>query len=261
MTWGDPLEGFADVWLPSTVSVHLGSEMPARRVRACVAEILQVAPQATVEVSVQQVELVRALTARGFRRTDGPWFARMWRSLTDLSDLRAHRVPEGVRIRGVRRDELAQRVEIHRRCWAPAHIKRLLGLPVTGDESGSRYSADKHRAVIGTPPYREELDLVAEAADGSFVGFGLGWLDPRSGSVLFEPVGTAPSHASRGVARALCAEMLRVAHDLGATQAVVGPRGDDAYPVPRRLYEGLGMRAVGQVVSFSNSGPESPSVS
>jgi hypothetical protein len=52
----------------------------------------------------------------------------------------------------------------------------------------------------------------------------------------------------------LCAEILRAARDLGAIQAVVGPRGDDAYPVPRRLYEGLQMRQIGQIVSFRKTG-------
>lgn len=52
-----------------------------------------------------------------------------------------------------------------------------------------------------------------------------------------------------------CAEILRVARDLGATQAVVGARGDDAYPAPRGLYEGLRMREIAQVVPFVSQEP------
>ncbi|MEU5563454.1 hypothetical protein [Micromonospora musae] len=258
LTWGDPLWGFADIWLPesaaepATTALHLASGITAHQLANAIGEILQVAPHLTAEVSLQQTEVVNALSDQGFRRADGPWFAQLWRGLADLSDLPSYRLADGYSIRRVRRDELMERVEVHRRCWDPVRIKQMLDLPVTGDERGSRYSIEKHLAVIGSPVYREDLDLVVEAPDGSLAAFGLGWLDLGAGSVLFEPVGTVPAHAKRGLARALCAELLRVARVLGATQAVVGPRGDGAYPVPRRLYEGLGMREIAQFVSFTN---------
>ena len=106
---------------------------------------------------------------------------------------------------------------------------------------------------MATPAYCGHLDLVAVAADGSFAACGLGWLDAASRCVLFEPIGTGPVHGGRGLARALCAEILRVARGLGAVQAIVGPRGDNGYPVPRRVYEGLGMREVAQWVPFTTS--------
>ncbi|MEV0392457.1 GNAT family N-acetyltransferase [Polymorphospora rubra] len=258
LAWGDPLTGFADIWKPSdtddqpaTASLHLTPQTTSTRLAAAVDDLLQLTPRITVDVPRQHTDLVNALTARGLRESGGPWFAQLWRGLTDLSDLAAHPVPDGYSIRPVRPDELTARVEIHRRCWAPARIRTMLSLPVTGAEPGSSYSADKHRAVTNTPVYRGELDLVAVAADGSFAAFGLGWLDVTSGSVLFEPVGTDPAHERRGLARALCAAILRTARDLGATQAVVGPRGDPGYPVPRRLYEGLGMREIAQFVPFT----------
>jgi predicted N-acetyltransferase YhbS len=99
---------------------------------------------------------------------------------------------------------------------------------------------------VATATYRPELDLVAVTAEGEVVASALGWFDEGSRSVLLEPVGTAPAHSGRGLARALCAQILRVARSLGARECVVGPRGDDAYPLPRRLYAGLGMREVGQ---------------
>ncbi|BCB77929.1 hypothetical protein Pflav_043390 [Phytohabitans flavus] len=224
--------------------------MTPHELEKAVDELLEAAPRVRMAVSLQQPELVDALTSRGFRRLGGPWFVRLWRSLADVDDLAGHTVPDGYTIRHVRPEELVERVEVHRRCWAPARIKRMLSLPVTGDEAGSSYSVDKHRAVMATPVYRADLDLVAVAADGSFAAFGLGWLDASAGAVLFEPIGTVPEHAGRGLARAVCAEILRAARDHGATQAVVSPRGDDGYPLPRRLYEGLRMREVAQVVSF-----------
>ena len=248
LSWGDPLTGFADVWHSGTASVHLA---PGAPVAAAVDDLLKAAPRTAMEVSLADTALLDALTSRGFRRIEGLWFTRLWRSLGNPSDLAAHRVPGGYAIRPVRADELSERAEAHRRSWAPARIKQLLGLPVTGDEAGSGYSAQRHRAVMATPVYRADLDMVAVAPDGSFAAYGLGWLDAVSGSILFEPVGTAPEHAGRGLARALCAEILRVARELGATQAVVGARGDRGYPVPRRLYEGLGMREATRVVSLA----------
>lgn len=47
--------------------------------------------------------------------------------------------------------------------------------------------------------------------------------------------------------------MLYAARGFGADVAVVGPRGDTGYPLPRRVYEGLGMREVAQFVPMTNS--------
>lgn len=251
LAWGDPLAGFADVWVPAApheqaaALLHLGpATTPAMRSFA-VRELLSVAPSVAVEASPRD----ETLAAHGFRPTGGPWFVQLWRGLDDLPGARP---PHGHTIRPVGPGEDAQRAELHRRCWAPARIKALLGLPVTGTEPGSGYSLAKHRAVTASPVYRRELDLVAVAPDGTFVAYGLGWLDEQSGCVLLEPVGTDPAHTGRGLARAVCAEVLRVARALGATQAVVSPRGDDGYPVPRRLYAGLGMRDVARFVPLGS---------
>jgi GNAT superfamily N-acetyltransferase len=259
LAWGDPLVGFADIWLsgaanePATASLHIAPQTMPAQLADAVNELLQVTSGVTVEVSRQHTDLVDALMAHGFRESRGPWFVQLWRNLTDLSDLAAHPAPDGYTVRPVRPDEFVQRVEVHRRCWDPARIRSMLNLPVTGEEPGSSYSVDKHRAVMAAPVYHGDLDMVAVAADGSLAAFGLGWLDVESRSVLFEPVGTDPDHGRRGLARAVCAEILRAARDLGATQAVVGPRGDGSYPVPRRLYEGLLMSEVAQFVSFAIS--------
>ncbi len=260
--WGEPLTGFADVWhdgsasSPAEVSLHVSPRTTAEQRRRIVQELIDAFPTMTVEVARQDLSLVKVLAAMGLREEEGPWFAQLWRELRDTSDLDQHGSPPGYRIRSVDVadiDDVLARVEVHRRAWAPARIKGLLGLEVTGDEPGSSYSVDKHRAVIETPGYRPELDLVAVGPEGDLAAYALGWLDDHSHSLLFEPVGTDPAHSGRGLARALCAQMLCVADQLGAKEAIVGPRGDPGYPLPRRVYEGLGMREVAQFVSMTNA--------
>jgi ribosomal protein S18 acetylase RimI-like enzyme len=257
LTWGQPLVGFADAWIEhnrADVTLFLSPEASTQEAAQAVADIAGLAVEVSVPVAVQESGLVHQLTMAGFTAKAGePWFVQLWRSLADLSDLDQHVVPPGYAIRATRPEELAERVSVHRRCWAPARISELLGMPVTEDENESRYTITKHEAVVASPLYRPELDLVAEDPAGELVAYGIGWLDPRSESVLFEPIGTDPRHGGKGLARALCAEILRRAASLGATQAVVGPRGDAAYSLPRRVYEGLGMQEVARFVTYTRS--------
>lgn len=250
--WGDPLLGFADIWLDdgqAEVALHVDPGSPAGVHDQIVREVAELAPKVAVEASRQDARLVTALTASGFIEQDGPWYVQLWRGLSDLSDL-GHAVPPGYRVRATRPAEVVERIELHRRCWAPARIKSLLGLPVTGDEPGSGYNLEKHRLVMSSPVYRPALDMVVEAPDGSLCAYGIGWFDSFSRSVLFEPIGTDPAYAGRGLARVVCAEIMRAAADLGAICAVVGPRGDRAYSVPRRVYQGLGMDEIAQHVEY-----------
>ena len=97
-----------------------------------------------------------------------------------------------------------------------------------------------YAAVMATPPYRADLDLVAVAADGTWVASCLAWLDAATGVALVEPVGCAPDHRRRGLAWAVSVAALHAARDAGATRGLVCPRGDRDYPAPQALYRGLG---------------------
>ncbi len=52
-----------------------------------VQELLDLAPTTTLEVSRQDAALVEVLVAAGFRESDGPWFAQLWKDLRDAADL------------------------------------------------------------------------------------------------------------------------------------------------------------------------------
>ena len=166
----------------------------------------------------------RALAERGYRRADGAFFVHLTRSLDDVP---AAPVPHGYRLSHVGADDVPRRVAVQRAAFA-----------------GSTTTEEKYRRLLRTWPYRPELDVVVEAADGAYAAFCLGWLDDENAVVELEPVGTHPEHARRGLATGAILDALRHASDHGARTAVVYARGDEAYPAPLRLYRSLGFEPV-----------------
>ncbi|WP_169985904.1 GNAT family N-acetyltransferase [Microbispora sp. H10836] len=189
-------------------------------------------PARTVTVSSAETHLFPALGRHGYRRTDeGPFFLHM---VMDLD----HGLPEpippaGYRLRAVGDGDVAARVAAHRAAFHP-----------------SRVTEESYQAVRRAWPYRPDLDWIAEAPDGSAAAFCLVWLDEVNQAARIEPAGTVPGHRRRGLARAVCLAALHAARRAGARRAVVSPRGDDAYPVPARLYRSLGFRACARSLGY-----------
>ena len=67
--------------------------------------------------------------------------------------------------------------------------------------------------------FRHDLDLVAEAPDGSFASYVGMPYDEQNRYAIFEPVCTHPDHVRRGLAQALMGEALRRVQALGAVSA------------------------------------------
>ncbi|SDD11394.1 Ribosomal protein S18 acetylase RimI [Actinokineospora iranica] len=180
-----------------------------------------------------QTDLVETLLAHGYRpRDDAPFFAYHRHDLTALPD---PVLPAGFTARPVRGEaDLAQRVAVHQAAW-----------------NSTRVTPESYRAVMTTWPYRADLDWVIESPDGDFAANCLIWLDPANRVGLIEPVGTAPAHRRRGLSRAVCLAALHALKAAGATQAIVYPRGDAAYPVPRVLYRGLGFRPYARTRTYA----------
>ena len=232
---------FAEVWSQddavAEVDGHFSPDLSPGERRSAFDKIRTQAPRGSIGL-VTDAPMADTLRAAGACDVEGgPYFLLQHRSLDQLP---RPALPPGYAV--VTAEEAGEhtRVEAHRVAWAPVRIKELLGLTVTGDEPQSSFTQDKYRAMKAIGLYRPELDLVIVTADGSPAAYALGWLDSQSHSMLFEPVGTSPEHARRGLSQAVCTAVMTAARDLGATQAVVGPRGDNAYPVPRRLYQSLG---------------------
>ena len=127
--------------------------------------------------------LVDALTAHGFViDPHAPFSVDMRRGVDDVP---AIVVPDGYSVRSVTADELDARVDVHRAAWAP----------------GSSFSRESYDDVRMNPPYREELDIVAVAPDGTFAACCIAWLDDATSTAEIEPVGTDPDAPQEATSR------------------------------------------------------------
>lgn len=88
-----------------------------------------------------------------------------------------------------------------------------------------------------SPAYQDELNLVAEAADGNFAALVGCTVDAANRFGIFEPVCTHPDHRRKGLARSLMFEGLRRMQAQGA-EVVSVSTGDS--PAANRLYEAVG---------------------
>jgi ribosomal protein S18 acetylase RimI-like enzyme len=103
---------------------------------------------------------------------------------------------------------------------------------------------------MNTWPYRSDLDFVIEGPDGSLAAAANGWFDEENRVGEFEPVGTHPAHRQLGLGRALMLFGLQRFREAGASEAIVGCRGDADYPVPKLLYESVGFRELSRELRF-----------
>ena len=155
----------------------------------------------------------------------------------DLADVEEPTLPPGYRVRGLAGpQELDARVAVHRAAFDP-----------------SRLTTHTYRTVTAAWPYRPDLDRVVEAPDGSLAAFCLAWIDEANRVGELEPVGTHPDHRRLGLGRAVCLDACLRLREAGADLALVAARGDDAYPIPRRLYTAVGFREVARNVTYVRS--------
>jgi GNAT superfamily N-acetyltransferase len=91
------------------------------------------------------------------------------------------------------------------------------------------------------PSFRNELDLVAVAPDGSFAAYVAMPYEEPNREGIFEPVCTHPDHRQKGLAKALMIEALHRVRALGAATATV-ETGDMA--PANALYDSIGFSEV-----------------
>ena len=231
--WYDGDEVAAYAWLESPtwaeVCVHPSSACLVPEVSTWLGETAD--GSLTTMVGENEEWLVDGLADAGWSSThEAPWMTQHSVALADLPPVPA--VP-GHMFRAIEHDEVAARAACHRGAW-----------------EGSKVSEAAYRRLMTLPPYRPELDWVAEH-EGEMIASALLWWDEATGSVLVEPVGTHPSHRGRGLAGAVSLAALTAARALGATRGLVIPRGDDDYPAPGRVYRSIGFRPGPRTVRLS----------
>ncbi|MEV0650667.1 hypothetical protein AB0I28_35980 [Phytomonospora sp. NPDC050363] len=189
----------------------------------------------TVAALETETHQLAAIEEAGYRRVPGaPYFTHHFH---DLADIAEPVLPQGFRLRHVERDEAAARAAVHRGSWS--------------DLAPSRVTTESYTAVMGAWPYRPEFDWVVETEEGEMVASSLGWFDEVNKTGLLEPVGCVPAYRRLGLSRACNLALLRAFRDAGAVAARVCPRGDDGYPIPRKLYRAIGFVPGARTVSYA----------
>jgi ribosomal protein S18 acetylase RimI-like enzyme len=177
-------------------------------------------------VRAANIDALARLRARGYDPDPGaPWHLLNAR---DLREIEEPTLPPGYRLKTMRDvNDIPRRVAVHQAAW-----------------NSKRVTEESYERVMRTWPYRDDLDFVVEAPDGTLVASAIAWYDEEDGTGEFEPVGTHPEHRQRGIGRALMLFGCQRLRDAGATRAIVACRGDDDYPIPKMLYESAGFREI-----------------
>jgi GNAT superfamily N-acetyltransferase len=188
----------------------------------------------SVDVLDTETHLTSALRARGYiERESGPFGLH---TRLDLARMPGKPLlPTGLKPMSMLAcEDIQRRVESHRAAWHPSSM-----------------TDSKYHRVMGNWPYRRELDWMIEISDGRFVANCCVWFDEENRVGLLEPVGVDPGFRRQGLARAVCLHALHALRDLGGTQAIVTPRGDDGYPFTRPLYLGMGFEPYARTIGFT----------
>src|SRR5207244_10709447 len=117
-------------------------------------EILDWAEPRDVLVRSDGEDAIRRIEAHGLvYRPDAPWMRLNARSLDELPE---PVVSDGYRLRTVEEGDFASRATAHRSAFHP-----------------SRFRDEVYEFVRSTAPYRQDLDCVVEAPDGSIAAYTL----------------------------------------------------------------------------------------
>jgi len=181
-----------------------------------------------VNVAAQDTDAMRTdlLARRGHtRRADWQQIERKRDLALPIPDVP---VPEGYTIRAMRADD----EELARRSWASWRSFH----PNEPDEKYEGWTW--LRNAMHAPMYRRDLDIIAEAPTGEIAAFATVWFDDVTRAAYYEPVGTMPEHQRRGLAKAVIAEGMCRAKEMGALVATVGG-GGESNPPAEPLYAAM----------------------
>lgn len=198
------------------------------------------ADQLSVVVGDADETLTEAVLARDFCATGTPTYG-MWLRATHAGE---EPRDTGYTVRAAGTDADHCRVEIHRVAWNPADLPWHPDNRPPRATSESSFTGDKYDRCRRAWLYRDDLDLVAVASDGTSAASCLAWFDPVHGVAEIEPLGVHPGHRRRGLAGLLCREVARRVSALGGSEVFINNGPNPAYPAPSAAYTKAGFRTV-----------------
>ena len=172
-----------------------------------------------------------ALRRRGFER--GPVYGVL--RVRDLdAPIPDAPAPEGFTIRAVQGREDFEKLA--------ANIRTIFG-------HGEWFTADTLEGIARGSFYIRDLDLVAEAPDGSIASFCTFRVDPVSRATELEPMGTHPDYRGLGLAKSLISEGMRRLKKYDPLLLYIDGAADN--PGANRLYEATGFEKKGTYYYWS----------
>ena len=172
-----------------------------------------------------------ALRRRGFER--GPVYGVL--RVRDLdAPIPDAPAPEGFTIRAVQGREDFEKLA--------ANIRTIFG-------HGEWFTADTLEGIARGSFYIRDLDLVAEALDGSIASFCTFRVDPVSRATELEPMGTHPDYRGLGLAKSLISEGMRRLKKYDPLLLYIDGAADN--PGANRLYEATGFEKKGTYYYWS----------
>jgi ribosomal protein S18 acetylase RimI-like enzyme len=116
-----------------------------------------------------------------------------------------------------------------------------------------KWDTQTYLAVMRTPGFRSDHELVVVAPDERFAAFVIIWLDPVSRSGLFEPVGCHRDFQRRGLTSALMYEGMRRMRAAGMETAIVRYNADNI--AGDTLYRSVGFQTRYQIAEYHKHMP------
>jgi mycothiol synthase len=182
-----------------------------------------------VELTIGDTVRQHILERLGYQPVTTPGMLYTARSLNEsISD---KPLPEGFSMRPVAGEhEAGLAAEVHNGAFKP------------------KWDAEQYLAVMRTPGFQIDHELVVVAPDGRFAAFVIIWLDPISRSGYFEPVGCHLDFQRRGLSSALMYEGMRRMRAAGMETAIVCYHADNVSGVP--LYRSVGFKTRYEITEY-----------
>ncbi|GAA1659581.1 hypothetical protein GCM10009830_00670 [Glycomyces endophyticus] len=171
--------------------------------------------------------LREALQARGWK-PDEPW-------IPMARDLAAPVAASGLRVETVGPALVDDRVAVHRAAFA-----------------GSKFSAERWRAMADGPAYADARCLVGYDEQGAAVAAATVWSAGPGRPGLIEPLGVHGDHQGRGHGRAIAVAAAAALREMGASSATVCAEGANAAAVA--AYRSAGFEPGAEVPDLHRAG-------